>query len=295
MKKFKKIIIVLILLLSLGIGITYVKADSGWDSSYDSGSSSSSHSGSSRSSHSSSSSRNKNTNKNYNGESHGTDPGATVVILVVFGVLYIFSGGLLTWAILKYGSKGNDKPPKREYKSIDDSELSKYGLDKDLLLNMAKDKYLQVQTDWMNFNYDGLQNNLTDELFNQYSMNLATLSAKGQKNIMEDMNILDCFITKIGLENEILTIKVYLKVHQRDYVVDSNNKVVRGSKHMKMEMEYILTFVKKHSDTKAKCPSCGHKIESNVSEICPYCKNKLVVAPQDFVMSKKTAVNQRNI
>ena len=126
-------------------------------------------------------------------------------------------------------------------------------------------------------------------------MNLATLSSKGEKNIMENMNVLNCFATNFKLENNILSVKVYIKVRQKDYVVDINNKVVRGNKHTVNEMEYLLTFVKKNSDEEVKCPACGNIIKGTVSEECPFCRNKLIVNPQDFVMSKKTVISQRRL
>jgi rubrerythrin len=82
-----------------------------------------------------------------------------------------------------------------------------------------------------------------------------------------------------------------------DYVVDKNNKVVRGDKNHKLNVEYEITFVKTSNDDEiTKCPSCGAVIEDIITaKKCPYCRHQINVDARKYVMSKKTCINQTKI
>ena len=68
-------------------------------------------------------------------------------------------------------------------KAITEEEFSKYIKDETMeqfILNRYQD-YLAIQNAWMEFDYDVLGNKTTNELYNQYLMQLETLKTKGQK------------------------------------------------------------------------------------------------------------------
>ena len=159
---------------------------------------------------------------------------------------------------------------------------------------MVYEKYVKIQNDWTNFNYDGLQQNLTDELYNTYLMQLDALKLKKQKNIMNDFDLINCKIYGVTEENGMLNVKTYLRVTMYDYVVDEKGTVLRGTDKRKIDIEYTITFVKSLKNGKdTYCPNCGAKIEMNASGKCPYCGSTVVIDAEDFVMSKKTCVGQR--
>ena len=57
-------------------------------------------------------------------------------------------------------------------------------------------------------------------------------------------------------------------------------------------MTYDLTFIKSKSETDNKCPNCGAPLDNVTSSVCPYCKSTIVNGSHDFVLSKKSAINQ---
>ena len=98
-------------------------------------------------------------------------------------------------------------------------------------------------------------------------------------------------------ENNIINVSAYVKVTCYDYVVNvKNNRVLRGTDKHKLELEYIIDFVKdNNSKTKINCPNCGNEVDIISSEKCQYCDSTLVQNASDFVMSKKTMIGQRTL
>ena len=257
-----------------------LKADSGWDSSYDGGgggwSSSSWDSGWSNDYHYSSSSSSS--------VSDGSPLGG--ILFFVFLIILIF--------ILTRNDAKSLNWTSQNYMEVSDEILKKYGIDKESFKKMVYDKYVKVQNDWTNFNYEGLQKNLTDELYNTYMMQLDALKIKKQKNIMSDFDLIECKIIDVKDEHGLLNVNAYLRVTMFDYVVDENNKVLRGKDNRKMDIEYIITMVKTRSEAKeTRCPNCGAEIDAVASGKCGYCGSIVVVDAKDYVMSKKTCVGQR--
>ena len=111
------------------------------------------------------------------------------------------------------------------------------------LLDRGYGIYREVQRAWMNFDYDALRTLVTDELYNSYYNQLQTLELKGQKNVMNNFFLIDEELLRIDEENGLWTILMRLEVEFNDYIVDSDNKIVRGSNKDKVIMNYLLTFV----------------------------------------------------
>ena len=85
-----------------------------------------------------------------------------------------------------------------------------------------------------------------------------------------------------------LTVELY------DYVVDSANTVIRGTKAYKLTNSYDLTFIantntvkNNKKSKKVNCPSCGAPLENTSSNVCPFCKSTVVFDNHDWLLSKK--------
>ncbi len=291
MKKKLTISLIIISLFFGGMMLT-PKADSGWDSSYDSSwdsrwDSSSSWDNDSGWDSSSSWDRDYSSSSSYHGSSSSS---GSLVSLIIFIVIII-----IVFNVLRSTGKPSSSPINM-YQDLDDEILKKYGINKSEFKKMVYDKYVSIQKDWMNFNYKGLQSNLTDELYNTYKMQLEALKLKKQKNIMDDFNLIDCRIISVNEINGLLNVNAFLRVEMHDYVVDEKEEVVRGNKNALIDIEYVITFVKSSSsdDKEVMCPNCGAKIDAVARGKCEYCGSTVVVNAKDFVMSKKTCVGQRN-
>lgn len=159
------------------------------------------------------------------------------------------------------------------------------------LLDRGYGIYREVQRAWMNFDYDALRTLVTDELYNSYYNQLQTLELKGQKNVMNNFFLIDEELLRIDEENGLWTILMRLEVEFNDYIVDSDNKIVRGSNKDKVIMNYLLTFVE-NEKSEDKCPHCGAKLEEGIT-VCNYCKAVIQSTSSQMKLAKKEAISQR--
>lgn len=153
--------------------------------------------------------------------------------------------------------------------------------------------YKQIQVSWMNFDYDTLRKFTTDELYNTYHSELIALNLKKQRNIMKDFEMVNFKITDIEHNENSVSLKVRTTIRCYDYVVDAQNKVVRGSEHTKLLYDYEMTFTKGLGTKNNKCPNCNAPLENVQSSVCPYCDSTIISDNHDWILSKKQMIQQR--
>lgn len=284
----------LIFLVSIGLifsGVSLVRADSGWDSSYDSGGGGWSSGGSSWSGGSSSWDSGWSSGGSSGSHSYSYSDGGDISFLIFFVIVII----IIIYCSINGGKGGSSSSSNRadNYPEIKDDRLKKIGMDADEFKKLAFELYKNIQEEWMNFDYDGLRKHLTDELYNTYMMQLDALKVKGQQNIMKDFENIAVKITNITEESGMVNVTVYLHTAMYDYVVDNNKKVVRGKDNHKLDIEYTITFVKSSESSQEVCPNCGAPFKGVVGGTCDYCGSTIVTGPKEYVMSKKTCIGQR--
>lgn len=289
MNKLKKVTIYLILFLTLVVGantikITKVDADSGFDSSYDSGGSSW---GGSSDSWDSSSSWDSSDSSSGSGEPASLT--SLMIVVVLFIVVFVIENEI--------SKRKTEKKQIIKSKDMDLDLISK--IDPNLNLyefkNEAFNIYKDVQEAWMNLDDGKIRTLTTDELYNMYSMQLDTLRVKNEKNIMKEINLVTASLTNLKIENNIETAKVIMTVNCYDYIVDSQNKVVRGNDKNKIEITYELTYIKSVGEKVNKCPNCGAEINDDNSTTCEYCRAIITRNTSKWVLSKKQSLNQRQL
>ena len=289
MNKLKKVTIYLVLFLTLIVGantikITKVDADSGFDSSYDSGGSS--WSGSSDSWDSSSS---WDSSDSSSGSGEPVSFTSFMIVVVIFIVVFVIANEI--------SKRKTEEKQIIKSKDMDLDLISK--IDPNLNLyefkNEAFNIYKDVQEAWMNLDDGKIRTLTTDELYNMYSMQLYTLRVKNEKNIMKEINLVTASLTNLKIENNIETATVIMTVNCYDYIVDSQNKVVRGNDKNKIEITYELTYIKSVGEKVNKCPNCGAEINDDNSTTCEYCRAIITRNTSKWVLSKKQSLNQRQL
>ncbi|MGN1355847.1 MAG: TIM44-like domain-containing protein [Bacilli bacterium] len=297
MKKsfLNKIILVVILTLSVAATWLYanpvdVATDSGFDTSYDSGGSYSSSSSSSYSSSSSSS---------YN-HSSSSSASAGKIFLVIIAVLYIdyLCGKIQSELDKKQLEKRKNKFNSlyKINKTVSEDEFSKYikkeSMD-DFVFERFQD-YVDIQNAWMEFDYDVLGNKTTNELYNQYLMQLETLKTKGQKNVMNSFTYVKGKVTNIEKTDNQLAVTVEIVTRFYDYIVNQENGVIlRGSDKKKVTLHYQMTFVRstKKSIT-THCPNCGAKLKKTSTNVCEFCKTTITKESKEWLLAEKKPIGQ---
>ncbi len=289
MKKSIKLFLVFFLFLLIGFTLS-VQADSGWDGSYDSdsntGGSSWGGSGWDSSDWGSSGS------VSYFGESSNIVDYMIIFIVIVMIILFV---------------KGMDQKKNISRKDENDTSntyhLAPYNIDKIIKELPSFDKkefqkqiyemYQKIQIAWMDFDYETLRKYTTDELYNQYHSQLVALHMKKQKNIMRDFELTDFEIVGMEKRNDKIALKVRFLIECFDYIVDQNNKVVRGQEHQKLIYDYEITVIKGLSTKDNVCPNCNAPLENLQSTVCPYCNSLIVSDHHDWVLAKKQMIHQK--
>ena len=277
----KKYILIAIIVLLIGFftfNYINVKADSGWDSDYDSG-------WDSGSDWDSSSDWGSDYSYSGGGGGGGSFIGFVIAVIIIIIVINI--------------AKNNPQALERSQgnanfnKSVDEEEIKKHipEFNKEVFLTQAYNNFLAVQDAWSEFNYDELRKLLSDELYNSYHSQLVALKAKKQKNVMSDFVKKNIDITSMKVDGNNISLKVSLTVAFFDYVVDKDEKVVRGTKSYKVNNSYDLTFIStlkaQNKPQQRNCPSCGAPLADTASNVCTYCHSTIVFNNHDWVMSKK--------
>ena len=294
MKK-KGIIILLAIISLISIPIMKLKADSGWDSGYDSGWSDS---GSSWSSSDYDYDYDYDHDYDYNSGSHG-ESGPYDAFFLIITLIIIFA---ITIYSLKNAMKKGAQKALQEYENDKTKTIKKLtqeeinNIDSSINVEEIKkntfDLYKNVQIAWMEFDYDKLREYLSDELYNNYKMQLETLKLKNGKNIMENITFHSADITDIRKTENLETITVMLTISMKDYVVDKNNAVIRGNKFATTTITYLITLERSLQKEVTTCPNCGANLENNASTTCPYCDSVIVKNTSKFIMTKKENIKQ---
>lgn len=283
-KVFKGLLLVLGLALFL-LPITRGLADAGHNSSYSGGGGGSSWS-SGGSSHSSGSSWSSgSSHSSYSSSSSSGDASlGTIVFIIIIIVIFVI-----------IFSRNGSGPTTNNYsiKLLTQEEIDQ--IDPSIKIQETMDKvfdmFVKEQTDWMNFNYEGLREILSDELFNNYKMQLETMEVGMEKNIMEDIVMVDGGI--VSIRNTDLTQELIVKLHVRmkDYIINTaTNEPKHGDPKKTMDNNYLITLERSRRAEINNCPNCGGELKDKASQKCKYCDAVLVKGSKDFVIVKQENV-----
>ncbi len=218
-------------------------------------------------------------------------------ILIVF--FYLFP----VWIILIFvyaGIKDNkeykkllEKRQKNMTHPIFDTLYKNYGLDYNGLLNEAYKIFYDVQIAWTCFNYKKLRENLSDELYNEYEVQLETLKQKNQQNVMFGFEYNEAFLDDVIEENDTITFEINLNVSFHDYIVEHPTElVVRGNRDTVYECEYSLTYRISKNNNQNYCPNCNAPLNNNASGHCPYCNSIVTPKNHKLILVKKMMIGQ---
>lgn len=299
MKKNKSFFIGLIILfccLTFSVGFEIAYSDSGWDSDYDGGGYDYDYGGGydydydydyDESSYNSS-----------GGHSH-TSSETLIIALVITIVLFFIISYMKESKSYKQTQRKAipSKTEHPEYYLEDFQDLNKYlpNMTINDLKHELYGKFIDIQNAWMEFNYDKLRELCTDELYNSYKTQLKTLKAKNGKNIMSAFLLQDSHITDVKEQNGQIIVETYMSILFYDYVIDTTtNEVIRGRDDIMTKNNYLMTFIKNKNvvDT-SKCPNCGAPLNKKHSATCSYCKSDVVFPSNEFILSKKTNINNK--
>ena len=281
-----KIILVVIITLSVAATWLYanpvdVATDSGFDTSYGGGSGGYSGGSSSGSSHNNSEKWKK-----------LSTPEKLLALMPLW--MHI---SIIIWIYVEISRDSINTLSLNKNKAITEEEFSKYIKDETMeqfILNRYQD-YLAIQYAWMEFKYDMLSNKTTNELYNQYQMQLETLKTKGQKNVMKDFQYVDGMITSVSKVNNQTTVTIEIVTEFYDYIINEKNQVIiRGNDSKKVSMHYRMVFIKNNSlKPKTHCPKCGAELKNTSTNVCEFCRTKITKETEEWLLAEKECISQQ--
>lgn len=162
-------------------------------------------------------------------------------------------------------------------------------IDVEELLAQRFQQFVDIQTGWMNFDHDLLRTKCTDEMYNQYAMQLDTMQLKNQQNIMSEFRYFEGMITALEKDGNKVTMTMQMITSFFDYMME-NGSVTRGKQDRKVIAQYELTFVCTLGSN-GICPNCGAKLPK--TNVCSYCHSVVPNSGSDWVLAKKQTLQQK--
>ena len=157
-----------------------------------------------------------------------------LILYMLVLIIYI----IITLIIIKINVK------KRLQKQLD----KVYSLDKKFDLEKfnieAFNIYKDIQISWMNFKLDDVKKLLSEDIYNKYSEKLKKLKEDKQKNIMDNIKYKKNKITNIEIENNNVIIECIMDITCNDYIINNEEKIVKGKKDKICKYKYKLVFSK---------------------------------------------------
>jgi len=227
-------------------------------------------------------------NNNYYGSSSsnysggGGDSSVVVVIAIVLIVVVLCITIMKLVLIASDSSKRRPVAPINTFGMLVDDELNA----------QVFEMYKQINDAWMNKDLTSVRNLLTDEMYSMYEMQLYTLSEDGHTNIMGDYKFVSGHIYYRRKYKNKETVEMIFRVLCKDYIVDSNNKVVRGRKRSTWDYTYEMKLVRNVDNKTIICPSCGNYLEAEDGIDCPHCHSIIHTNTNSYRLANKRMLRQ---
>lgn len=166
-------------------------------------------------------------------------------ILLILGVVYF---------IFKMISKKKEEPAYATSTPQISNPVNKYSanavstepyINEELILNLAKNAFIDIQRAWSNGDLSPVKNFMTDRMYLYLNSQLQDLKSKGLKNVIEDLKILDANIVHVEEEGDNKVVIVEIEAEGKDYTLDSQGNVVDGDKHNPVVFKEYWAFVGK--------------------------------------------------
>lgn len=169
--------------------------------------------------------------------------------------------------------------------------------DKDFSLGVfegrVKTAFLALQDAWCKQNLDAGRAFMSPGAYFTWSAQLETMSAEGQRNVMENLSVSAVRPVRIihGRVFDDLTVRI--SAAAADFDVDQSGKIVFGDRSVKPFME-DWTFQRsvgvatsnKPGTLENTCPSCGAPVSLTQIGECRYCKAAVTSGKFDWVVSR---------
>lgn len=198
---------------------------------------------------------------NYNTfVSRSINPDVNWINYIEYLIFQVFMGSAFGWItlivliflLLLYSpsrfKRNVEKEKLLNLEDVSDEVFSKYNLDKDKLKKDLFNKYVDIIDNWVNENSYVLGEYVDKDLYNIYLEEKSISELNKKKTIEKNLSLDDIKIINIEEKDNKLVINVDLKIELYKYVINKNDKVLRGFKDRKIKEELLLSFIVNNND-----------------------------------------------
>ncbi len=178
-----------------------------------------------------------------NGLHFGT-PGLLEIILIGLIVYFIFRAFSKAKQPQASTNIGNIHFQEREENKQIQTSTSEQ-INEELIKNLTKNIFIQLQEAWSNGDLSPVKNFLTDRMYDYLNKQLKELKEKGLKNIVKDIEIKDIEIVHVEEENNQKVVIVKINASLIDYIIDKNGNIIEGSDKNPVNITEYWAFVGK--------------------------------------------------
>ncbi len=213
-----------------------------------------------------------------------------VVVLIVSCVLLKFS-----YPIEGDKKSTNNEELKEEVKKIENEEETT-NVEDVAVINYPEDfdekeflkeaflLYKNIQTDFMNFEYNNLMNELGIDMYNQYSKQMKSLQDKNKQAVRVNINLDKIQTESFVQEKDCYKAVINMAVSEDKYMKGISEAFRLTSARVRYESCYSITMVKRHKKKIVrKCYNCNEKIQGNPSK-CPMCNAMLLETIDNWII-----------
>ncbi len=155
---------------------------------------------------------------------------------------------------------------------------------------LAKNVFIELQAAWTSLDWDKTRPLMTSALWEANLMWIEKYRRTKQRNHLDDLEINE--VTPVAFESDAFydTITVAFDAKGKDYTVDSEGKVLSGSKSVSVPFREFWTFIRRKGREgdeifKRQCPNCGSPVEAAKMQSCPSCDGLLASSEFDWTLA----------
>lgn len=144
--------------------------------------------------------------------------------------------------------------------------------------------YKNVQTDFMNFEYDNLMHELGLDMYNQYSKQMKSLQEKERQAVRVNINLDKIQTESFIQDKDCYRAVINMAISEDKYMKGIDEELRLTSARVRYESCYSITVIKRHKKKVVrKCHDCGEKVQGNPYK-CPMCEAMLLESADNWIM-----------
>lgn len=116
-------------------------------------------------------------------------------------------------------------------------------------INDSFEVFKDIQLLWSKSDLNKIKNLVSDDIYNDYVKKIDELKKQERKNIMDNIILKTNEIVDVIIDDDII-INCKMNIECIDYIIDKNNKVIKGKKDKTINYTYELSFNKKINNDK---------------------------------------------